>query len=185
MDLPQTFRRRGTSLLAGYPTIAHRWSAGAAGCELFVPAASAKGFDIAFTVSPAGVVLNWGRWHSPFEPDGEIEAFVEHLFGLLRDLLSPDMRIRELWAWPSPYRGYLESFDGARWSSEEEMGLIFWNYLGRRSQRIYSNSVLPGRMSAAEPGDNEAGRVSTALLRPCPTCVSRRDIALCSMPLKN
>jgi hypothetical protein len=27
------------------------------------------------------------------------------------------------------------------------MGLIFWNYFGKRSVKTYSNSILPGRMS--------------------------------------
>jgi hypothetical protein len=149
-DLLGSFQRYGRSVLASSPEIVHQWSKKSDSCELRIPASSPNGFDIRLEVSAHTVTLGWGRWHTPFELDAEIETFVENLFGLLRDMLSPDMRIRELWTWPFPYRGFLESFDGTRWSVEQETGLILWNYLGKRSVRIYSNSVLPGRMSMAD-----------------------------------
>ena len=148
-DLLNRFRQYGSSVLASTPEIAHQWTEKSDICELSIPASLSNGFDIHAWVSTDTVTLGWGRWHTPFELDTEIEALLENLFGLLRDMLSPDMRVRELWAWPFPYRGFLESFDGTRWSVEQETELILWNYLGKRSVRIYSNSVLPGRMSMA------------------------------------
>ena len=152
MDLPGSFRRYGTPVLARYPVVGHQWSVNSGRCELLIPASTPTGFDIDFVVLSHTATVRWGRWHTQFEPEPGIDALVESLFGLLRDMLSPDMRIRELWAWPLPYRGFLEAFDGARWSTEQEMGLIFWNYVGRRSVQIYSNSVLPSRTSTAGQG---------------------------------
>jgi hypothetical protein len=147
MNLPEAFRRYGTAVLAKNPEVAHEWSGESDSCGLSIPALSPDGFDIRFAVEPAAVTLYWGNWHTRFEPTAGVDALVEELFGLLRDMLSSDMRVRELYAGPSPYRGFLESWDGTRWSAEQSMGLIFWNYFADRSVRTFSNSVLPGRMS--------------------------------------
>jgi hypothetical protein len=148
MNLPESFRRYGTTVLARNPEVAHEWSTEPDSCDLSIPARSPNGFDIRFEIDPNAVTLYWGNWHTRFEPT---DTVVEDLFGLLRDMLSPDMRVRELCASSNPYRGFLESYDGTRWSTEHEMALIFWNYFGKRSVRTYSNSVLPGRMSKANP----------------------------------
>jgi hypothetical protein len=149
MNLPESFRRYGTAVLAGNPEIVHEWSMASGGCSLSIPAPFSAGFDVRFEIEVHAVKLYWGNWHTRFEPAENINGLIEDLFGLLRDMLSPDMRVREVWAGAKPYRGFLESFDGARWSTEHEMGLIFWNYLGRRSVRTYSNSILPGRLYRA------------------------------------
>lgn len=146
MNLPESFRRYGASVLAKNVEIAHTWSTEPDFCALDIPASSPKGFDIRFEIELDAVTLYRGNWHTRFEPTGGIDALIERLFGLLRDMLSSNMRIRELCAGPSPYRGLLESFDGTHWSTEHAMGLIFWNYFGRRSVRTYSNSILPSRM---------------------------------------
>jgi hypothetical protein len=123
-----------------------------ASCSLFIPAQCLNGFDIRFEIERGAVTLYWGNWHTRFEPTAGVDKLIEDLFGLLRDMLSPDMRVRELYAGRNPYRGFLESYDGARWSTEHEMALVFWNYFGGRSVRTYCNSVLPGRMSKANQG---------------------------------
>jgi hypothetical protein len=151
MNLPEAFRHYGTAVFSDYPQITHAWSAEKRGrCRLSLPANSPVGFDIEFIVDPDEVTLCWGSWHTHFEPEDGVEALVEELFGLLRDMLSPDMRIRELYKWPFAYRGFLESFDGTTWWIEHETGQFFWNYFGRRSVRIYSNSLLPGRLSGPD-----------------------------------
>lgn len=144
MNLPESFRRYGTAVLAKHPDVAHEWIDGD---TLLIPALTSNGFEIRCDIEPTAITVFWGNWHTRFEPTAGIDTLVEDLFGLLRDMLSPDMRIRELCAGSHPYRGFLESFDGARWSVEHEMVLIFWNYFGKRSIRTYSNSILPGRMS--------------------------------------
>jgi hypothetical protein len=151
MNLPQSFRRYGTTVFARTPEIVHQWSTESDGCGLSIPARSPNGFDIRCEIDRNAVTLYWGNWHTRFEPIAGIDKLIEDLFGLLRDMLSPDMRVRELCASSSPYRGFLESYDGTLWSTEHVMGLIFWNYFGKRSVRTYSNSILPGRMSKPNP----------------------------------
>ncbi len=40
----------------------------------------------------------------------------------------------------------MEYFDGTQWYTSNETGFLLWNYLGRRSERIYQNHILPGRI---------------------------------------
>lgn len=63
----------------------------------------------------------------------------------MRDLLSPAMRLREICAGGNPYRWLLEAATNHGWRVEYKMGLLFWNFLGRRSERIYRNDHLPAR----------------------------------------
>ena len=152
MNLPESFRRYGIEVFTKTPEIAHKWSTESGRCELSIPASSPSGFNIHFVVELDTVTLNWGAWHTHIEQEAGIDTFVEGLFALLRDMLSPDMRIRELYTWPFAYRGFLESFDGTQWSTEQVTGMIFWNYFGKRTVRTYSNSMFPGRMSKADQG---------------------------------
>ncbi len=149
MNLPGSFQSYGTTVLARHPEIVHEWSIESNRCDLSIPARSPNGFDIQFEIDMDAATVHWGNWHTRFE---STDTLVEELFGLLRDMLSPDMRIRELCANSKPYRGFLETYDGTHWSTEHEMGLIIWNYFGKRSVRTYSNSILPGRMSKPDLG---------------------------------
>jgi hypothetical protein len=149
MNLSESFRRYGTDVFARNPEIVHEWSIESDHCELSIPAQSPNGFDIRFEIDLNAVTLYWGNWHTRFE---SADTLIEDLFGLLRDMLGPDMRVRELCANANPYRGFLETHDGTRWSTEYEMGLIFWNYFGKRSVRTYSNSILPARTSNPNVG---------------------------------
>ena len=153
MKLPETLRQYGMAVLARNPEIVHAWSAEPDYCNLSIPASHADGFDIRVSAETDAITLSWGNWHTRFEPTAGNDTLVEVVFGLVRDMLSSDMRIRELRAGDTPYRGFLEAYDGTRWSTEQTMGLIFWNYLARRSVRTYSNSILPRRMSTASIGD--------------------------------
>lgn len=141
MELPEGFRGYGTALLTEHPQIKHEWSLNADYCKLFIPGSNPNGFDISFVIETHAATLNWGNWHTPYEPIGRPDEFIQDLFGLLRDMLSPDMRIQEFVAGRNPYRGFLQFYDGTHWSTEQEMGLFLWNYLGKRSVGTYSNSI--------------------------------------------
>lgn len=91
-----------------------------------------------------GVHVHFDEHYDPEFYD--TEELVDEALGMARDLLSPDMRIRELRAGNKPYRWFMEHSDGTRWHAVHVTGLLFWNYLGRRSEHIYQNHTLPGRM---------------------------------------
>ena len=108
------------------------------------PALDASGFDVTVRVEGRSVLVETDTgWH-----DHRDDASPEQLgsvTGLVRDLLSPAMRIRELRASDRPYRWHLEHFDGQGWRRESTMGLMLWNVFGSRSERIYANRHLPSR----------------------------------------
>jgi hypothetical protein len=101
---------------------------------------------VALVASVEELTLEAGYAHFPLAgaPDDPTTAVTE-AFGLLRDVLSPGMRLRELRAGRMPYRWYLEAAVEGTWHTEQMMGLLLWNFFGRRSERIYQNDHLPAR----------------------------------------
>lgn len=129
-------------ILLDHPDIPHTWR----GDALVFLTTEASGFEIRLHPEEHGIVVFAGLGlHEHFE-ESPAEA-VRDALGLVRDLLSPDMRVRELRAGRFAYRWILERMAGDRWLPESETGLLFWNYFGKRSQRIYQNKALPGRLS--------------------------------------
>jgi len=79
------------------------------------------------------------------DDDRDPASFVRDALGLVRDLLSPGMRLRELRAAGRPYKWILEGRLSGQWHTEQTMALLIWNYFGVRSERIYQNAHLPER----------------------------------------
>jgi hypothetical protein len=104
MNLSESFRQHGAAVLARNSEIVHEWHMESDSCSLFIPAHSPNGFEARFEIERGAVTLYWGNWHTRFEPTAGVDKLIEDLFGLLRDMLSPDMRVRELYAGPNPYR---------------------------------------------------------------------------------
>lgn len=150
MDLPTLFFSHGQSVLNTTPDLVHGWTHGADVTTLTIPTSSPSGFEIRSEVEKDQITVHWGNWHTPFELEIDPDQLVQDVFGLVRDMLSSDMRLRELVAGSSPYRGYLESFDGTSWTVEQEMGMAFWNYFAKRTERIFTNTALAPRISADE-----------------------------------
>lgn len=76
---------------------------------------------------------------------------VMEVFGVVRDLLSPHMRLRVLSAGRTPYKFIVESWNGTTWEAEQKTASLAFNYLARRSERIYVNRHLPGRLAEVDP----------------------------------
>lgn len=154
MNLPESFRQYGESL-ADKALFIHHWTITPHGCVLSIPSQAEDGFDILIDVEINAATVYWGNGHSHYQRADDINALVEEIFGLLRDLLSPNMRVRHYYAGGQFYWASLEAFEGTKWSVERSTGLLFWDYFGKRSVRTYSNSVLPGRLSDAETASSE------------------------------
>lgn len=137
--------RQAAAILISMPMLTHEWRNEPNRAVLFIPTNTPDGFDITLAASDADIELTAGRFHSPFDHNPNPEDFIAHALGFVRDLLSPSMRLRELVAGNVPYRWFLESRQGDRWVSEEEMGLLFWPFWAQRSERIYMNHQLTAR----------------------------------------
>lgn len=150
-DLPTVFAHRTREVLAAHPELAHSWSEDEARevWTLDIPAQTKEGFDVAVEVSYDFAIVYTHGAHVHFDRSGNTDELVEEILELVRDLLSPDMRVRERRAGNSGYRWYIEAFDGRNWTIEHVTGLLFWNYVGMRSERIFQNQALPGRLGSA------------------------------------
>jgi hypothetical protein len=133
---------QGAQIASEYPEVSCRWQ----GDELVFPKADDDGFEIRLQPDAAGViVLTDVGLHVHVE--GDPEDAVRDALGLVRDLLSPDMRVVERRSGQHGYRWTLERLESGRWLGEARTGLLFWNYFGRRSEQIYQNRRFPGRLA--------------------------------------
>ena len=115
--------------------------------RLRFPCVDDSGFDVEVCVGAREIVVHALGAHEHFELQGSTPSEVcASVLGLVRDLLSPDMRIREMRSRGRAFRWFVESRNGPEWLVETETGLLFFNYFGRRSERVYQNRQLPGRM---------------------------------------
>ena len=113
--------------------------------RLEVPSVDENGFSVTLAVSNSELTLHTDRgFHEHFDIERDIEGFFRQILGLTRDILSPEMRLRELRSNDRPYRWFLEAYDGSEWVQEFEMGLLVFNFFGKRSHRIFQNRILEG-----------------------------------------
>jgi hypothetical protein len=135
-------RAQASRVLEAHPGLTYAWDELGA---LRFAACADDGFEVTLAPEGAGIIVFTSvGFHEHCE--GETTEAVQSALGLARDLLSPDMRIREQRAGGRPYRWRLERRHASGWTVESKCGLLFWNYLGRRSQCTYQNHHLPGRL---------------------------------------
>lgn len=70
---------------------------------------------------------------------------LSYAFGLVRDLLSKNMRIRVVMKNDKPVKWILEYYKDHEWYEESGVALLFFNYFGKKSERIFFNDILPPR----------------------------------------
>ncbi len=144
----EEFRARASAILSTHPEVHHAWRQDG---TLVFPASSPAGFEVTLQPEDGEVsVFTSCGFHEHFE--GEPLQAATDALALTRDLLSPDMRVRELRAGGGAYRWVLERRTSGGWTAEASTGLFFWNWFGRRSERVYQNTQLPGRLLAEHQG---------------------------------
>jgi hypothetical protein len=147
-DCRVALKTQAVAALSDTPEVGHRWSEEAETLTLEIPRIEPDGFDVAVTASKSEILVIAGRMHSHFDWQSTAEEACIDALGLVRDLLSPGMRLVETSAGGRPYRWDLEVFDDGRWRLEESCGLLLYNYFGRRSTRVLQNTHLPSRFAA-------------------------------------
>jgi len=147
-SLPELFQIRAKAILEQHPALRHEWSTyDDQSVGLKFPAQSDSGYDVELLASRDEVTVLTDGAHvhcSCMSPDSPAQV-VDEALGLVRDLLSPVMRLRTVQAGQRPYRWYLEMYDGPGWRREHSTALLFWNYLARRSESVRQNEQLPAR----------------------------------------
>jgi hypothetical protein len=146
----QVFLRLAKEALSQNPEVKHSWSVNERKdrCILEIPEQNEKGFDIRVDVYGREIkVWAMGKdFVQLLDYSENPEETVVDILGLIRDLLSPTMRIRELRAGDSPYRWHMECLRNGEWVREESFALLFWNFFGKRSEKIYQNFILERRL---------------------------------------
>ena len=108
------------------------------------------GFDIVIAHDPDNAILLLGTdcgYHDHFHLDtfdSEATGF-ESLLGIVRDLLSPTMRILEVKAGGKARKWELQSLVNDRWHTEGTTGLLLWNPLAKRTEIVHANNTLAAR----------------------------------------
>ena len=137
--------QQGEAAMRASPALPHEWVSEAESLVLRIPAISSDGFDVELQANAGGLELRCGDMHPPLDVSSDPAAAVRDALGLVRDVLSPGIRLRELTAGGNADHWLLEATTERGWEVEFRMGLMFWNYFGRRSERIYCNDHLPAR----------------------------------------
>lgn len=146
--LCRCFVDQAKQFLSTYPQIKHEWSIDEDQdhCILDIPEESENGFSITVEVDSDQIIVLTSGAHQNFEFNGDNpDDLVSEILGLVRDLLSPMMRIRERLSNGKPYKWAFEVYHNEQWITEEFVGLLFWNYFGKRTEKIYQNETLPAR----------------------------------------
>jgi hypothetical protein len=146
--LGEDFVHTAKKAISKYPDLQHFWTvhAGNSYCSLMFPKQKEDGFDVLIEVSSTEINVLIQGAHQHFDSSkGSNESKINNALTLVRDLLSSNMRTKELRAGKLAYRWDMEYFDNNQWCLENTTGLLFWNYFGKRSERILQNSTLPSR----------------------------------------
>ena len=144
-DLPTELARQGQTILEGYPGLPHEWKvAGDQRCLIF-PQVHPNGFEVSIEAEPNALRVFGLGFHTHFDWHPSAAEAVRDALGMVRDLLSSGMRVRELRAGGRPYRWELQAWDDGEWHTEEVSAQLFWNYFAPRTVQVYQNASLPPR----------------------------------------
>jgi hypothetical protein len=142
----EPFVREAKLILAAHPELRHEWHNRGREAKLIFPPATPDGFEVWALASDTELIVGGEGAHHHFEYDDcPLDGAIGAALGLLLDLLSPGMRLREYSAGGSPYCWVLESRCGEGWRAEEETGTLFYNWFAQRSERVRQNRQLPPR----------------------------------------
>ena len=150
--LCRSFVRQAKEALSHSPQVKHEWSIDndEDHCILIISEECDSGFSIKVEVHPDEIMVFAGGAHTNLHLDGNPDDLAARALGLVRDLLSPVMRIRERLAGGKPYKWAFELWQDGQWVTEEWAALFFFNYFGKRTEKLYQNRILPAREDPVE-----------------------------------
>ena len=110
-----------------------------------------SGFDISIEDNGKFILLstdNGYRFHLEVKNFKSTEDALSQMCALVRDLLSKNMRIKILLKNKKPKKWILEYYEDSSWHEERVIGSIglgIINIFSKKTQKIYSNDILPPR----------------------------------------
>jgi hypothetical protein len=139
-EFEQAFRSAVNDALCDAPAVRHQWINER---EVRFEASSEDGFDVSLVCETYGVYAYSGGWHgapwdvtifSPSELYVAIREFV-------RSVLSESSCLEVRYSNSRPYRWSLRRLVGEE-GTTDVTGMLFFNWFGRRSSRLFRNSWL-------------------------------------------
>lgn len=146
------FYEHACKLLKEHPLVPYSTSQTSRSRSLCFAPQDDDGFSVEVEACDGEVFIHTAGVDSyAFPLDDDATDLVAEVLGVVRDLLSPHMRLRVLSAGRTPYKFIIESWNGTSWEPEQQTTSLVFNYLARRSERIYVNRQLPGRLAGVDP----------------------------------
>jgi hypothetical protein len=112
---------------------------GAKNC-IFIPKTDDDGFDIEIYLDSEEITVFGEGVHRHFSREGPSDDTASQVLEFARALGSKRWRTRVRRASGSPYWWVLERQVDGTWVREEGVGLIFFNYFGKRDEIFLQNS---------------------------------------------
>lgn len=116
--------------LSGYPNVKY----GRVGNRLEIDKPNPEGFPVTFIEEKDGFTVCFGSNHRHF--DEEDEALDYLAFGL-----SGNCRLREIIR-GSPHKWIVEQRDRDGWAPMNEVGLLFFRFWKRKTEKVYQNTLF-------------------------------------------
>jgi hypothetical protein len=146
--LPQVFRSVITSIARQSPAESADWLIEEEDgmCTLVIPKLVADGFEITVEADDSEVtVYSEFIAHQHFTSDGNHDEVCQMAMGLVRDLLSPAMRLRVIEVGGKVSRAHFETSRAGIWHRESTTALFSLPFFRKRVERFYINRRLPIR----------------------------------------
>ena len=145
----EAFKEAADPILARHPELRFAWENHQkdSGYTLRIFKTDSIGFDVGVEVQTYGLYPFAGEWHgSPWDvttPGTTVLSMCGYALGLIRALLSSDMRLRVRYAGGRPYKWCIEVASPAGWRLHEETGLLLFRFWSARSEQYFQNRQLP------------------------------------------
>jgi hypothetical protein len=143
-ELASVLRDQATSVLAPYPALNHKWLDQGAIVTLIFPPSDDSGFEVAVQVGNGYLYVLVDHSHYSFDVRSQPpESEITRALTLVCELLSTNMRLREIRSNDKPYRWLVERNVNGHWEPEIEEQDVLFNYFGRRAEHVYYNRQIP------------------------------------------
>ncbi len=143
-DIDAEFYRYVSGRLQETPCAQYEWRND--DTEVILRKRSAEGFDVIVGHCQDYLYISTDRgYHHHYEAYEDFSEILVTVMEVASELLTKNMRIREISANSKPRKWVLEHYRDGAWKKEAVVGLLVWNYFGKKSERYYSNDTLPVR----------------------------------------
>jgi len=159
LKLQEAIEAVGNDFFSAYPQVPHLWDIGGEGFDLSIEVENESGFSIFVDLIEDEAVIHCESAHQHiFWPEEEdAHDYAKRIYGLIYDYLTTETRLREVYSGKNPYKYIIEQRVDSHWEKEDTMGLLFFNYFGKRSEKIYQNDILPPRTNQCQQSESGNG----------------------------